>query len=108
MLKIIVIDNKVKQKIIRHVGSASTEQELENLTNLAQYLIVRMEVEESPQLSFFTTEELLKIIIESRQKKQQAQQLVDIKNLREEKRVTVGIHEVFGQIYKEIGYEKSL
>ena len=48
-----------------------------------------MEVEESPQLSFFTTEELLKIIIESRQKKQQAQQLVDIKNLREEKRVTV-------------------
>ena len=25
------IDNKVKQKIIRHVGSASTEQELEKL-----------------------------------------------------------------------------
>ena len=101
------IDNKVKQKIIRHVGSASTEQELENLTNLAQYLIVRMEVEESPQLNFFTAEELLKIIIESRQKKQQAQQLVDIKNLREEKRVTVGIHEVFGQIYKEIGYKNA-
>jgi transposase len=101
------IDNKVKQKIIRHVGSASNAQELENLTKLAQYLIVRMEVEESPQLSFFTTEELLKIIIEARQKKQQAQQLVDINNLREEKRVTVGIHEVFGQIYKEIGYEKA-
>ena len=75
------IENKVKQKIIRHVGSASTEQELENLTNLAQYLIVRMEVEESPQLSLFTAEELLKIIIESRQKKQQAQHLVRWPNL---------------------------
>lgn len=101
------IDNKVKQKIIRHVGSASTEQELENLTNLAQYLVVRMEVEESPQLNLFTAEQLLKIIIESRQKKRQPQQLVDINNLREEKRITIGIHEVFGKIYKEIGYEKT-
>ena len=100
------VDNKVKQKIIRHVGSATKEKDIENLQNLAQYIIVRMEVEESPQLSFFTAEELLKIIIESRKKKQQAQHLVDINNLREEKRVTVGIHEVFGQIYKDIGYDK--
>lgn len=100
------VDNKVKQKIIRHVGSATKEKDIENLQNLAQYIIVRIEVEESPQLSFFTAEELLKIIIESRKKKQQAQHLVDINNLREEKRVTVGIHEVFGQIYKDIGYDK--
>ena len=87
------VNNKVKQKIIRHVGSATKEKDIENLQNLAQYIIVRMEVEESPQLSFFTAEELLKIIIESRKKKQQAQHLVDINNLREEKRVTPSWHE---------------
>ena len=69
------VDNKVKQKIIRHVGSATGEKDIENLQNLAQYIIVKMEVEESHQLSFFTAEELLKIIIESRQKKQKTQHL---------------------------------
>lgn len=99
---------KIKQRIIRHVGSSSNEKEIENLKNLAKYIILTIEIDENRQLSFFTADELMKMIISSKNKKKEFQCLVDVNNLREENRVTIGIHEVFGQIYKDIGYDQAL
>ena len=106
IVKNMKVEGKVKQKIIRHVGSAIDKDEIEQLKNLAEYILLKFDIAESRQLTLFSPEEILKIIIESRSKNSKKSVKVDINNLREEQRVVVGIHEVYGQVYKEIGFDK--
>ena len=106
IVKNMKVEGKVKQKIIRHVGSAIDKDEIEQLKNLAEYILLKIDIAESRQLTLFSPEEILKIIIESRSKNSKKSVKVDINNLREEQRVVVGIHEVYGQVYKEIGFDK--
>ena len=101
----IVKNMKVEEKVNRHVGSAIDKDEIEQLKNLAEYILLKIDIAESRQLTLFSPEEILKIIIESRSKNSKKSVKVDINNLREEQRVVVGIHEVYGQVYKEIGFD---
>lgn len=103
--------DKVRQKIIRHVGMAFNDFELDRLKDLASHIIITMETEVQPSL--FNTEELAQLAIESRkakerQKEEEQALYVDLKKLREEQRIIVGIHEVYGEIYRELGFEKVL
>lgn len=95
--------NKVSQTIIRHIGSAINEYEIEKLIELAEYVKARLEEETKPQI--FPAEELAELAISQRRKEKEDELEVKLKNLREEQRVVVGIHEIYGQVYKEIGYE---
>ena len=106
IVKNLKVEGKVKQKIIRHVGSATDKDEIEELKNLAEYILLKIDIAESKQLTLFSPEEILKIIIESRSKNNKKSIKVDINDLREEQRVVVGIHEVYGQVYQEIGFDK--
>jgi hypothetical protein len=45
--------DKVSQKIVRHVGQAVTEMEIEELNKLAQKIIVEMKNQRSPLLPRF-------------------------------------------------------
>ena len=101
IVKNMKVEGKVKQKIIRHVGSAIDKDEIEQLKNLAEYILLKIDIAESRQLTLFSPEEILKIIIESRSKNSKKSIKVDINNLREEQRVVVGIHEVYGQCAKK-------
>ena len=107
IVKSIRVDGKVKQKIIRHVGSAIEKDEIEKLKHLGEYIILKIDAVESKQLSLFSPEEILKCIIESRLKNKEKNISVNINNLREEQRVVVGIHEVYGKIFQEIGFDKA-
>jgi len=55
---------RVKQRIVRHVGTALNDDELRQMRELAEYIKARMEQESSPGL--FPPEELAEITIRAR------------------------------------------
>lgn len=98
--------NKVRQKIIRHVGVAQDEDELSRLRELGEFIKTKLENE--GQLPLFPPEEIAKQVIESKSRYCNKPLKVDLKKLREEQRVVVGIHEIYGAIYKELGLDRIL
>lgn len=100
-------DSKISQKIVRHVGIAMDDSELVRLKELAEFIKCKIEEERQPKL--FKPEEIAKRVIKAKQEEKGKEKLmVNIKNLREEQRSIVGIHEVYGKMYDEIGFGKVL
>jgi len=98
---------KVKQRIIRHFGTALNEEEAQVLTKLA--LIYKASLQrEAGQLELFeqTSLDTIEKLVESAQAKQPERLDVNLKTIVEEKRITTGIHQVFGKIFDNIGYDK--
>ena len=96
--------DQVSQKIVRHVGQAITDREVEEMTRLAQSMINEMETEKQPCLPFLDP---LKVLKGNRQKKESSD-TVKIKNLREEQRIIDGIGDVFGKLYKDLKLDKLI
>ena len=97
---------KVRQRIVRHVGIAADNQELEHLKSLAE--LIKAKIEEQIQPALFSPEELAKLIHQGRQCKQPSQAKVVISELRGEQVVTLGIHDVYGELYRQLGLERIL
>jgi len=95
--------NKVKQRIVRHVGTAFNDDELKRLKDLAEYIKASLASEIQPTI--FSPETMAQIAIQARDKATDEPLHVNLKNLREEKRITLGIHDVYGQLYKEVGFD---
>lgn len=96
--------DKVSQKIVRHIGQAVTDREVEEMTRLAQSIITEMEEEKQPTLPFFDPMNVLKA---GRQKKESGD-TVKVGNLREEQRIIDGIGDVFGKLYKDLKLDKLI
>ena len=101
-------DGKVKQKIVRHIGIAMDDDELEKLKDLAEIVKAKLEDEIQPKL--FKPEEVAKQAIKCRKNNEEENRklIVDLKDLKEESRVTVGIHDIFSDIHKDVGFDKVL
>ncbi len=103
------VGKKVKQKIIRHFGTALNEEEAKVLTRLA--LVYKEELlKQSQQLELFEKGDMEAIdkLVESSQAKQPERLDVNLKNIVEEKRITTGIHQVFGKIFDNVGFNDVL
>ena len=98
--------SQVRQKIIRHVGIAMDDQELERLKELAEF--IKVGIQTQTQASLFSQEELARQISEARQQAQTHPMKVDLRALRETQRAVSGIHEVYGKIYRELGLHRLL
>lgn len=100
--------DKVKQKIIRHVGVAHNAKELEQLKDLATF--IKISIEEEKQLNLIPSDELAKQAISMRKaREKEGEELnVNLRALREEARSTIGIHEVFGSLYQQLGFDQLL
>lgn len=96
--------DKVSQKIVRHIGQAVTDREVEEMTRLAQSIITEMEEEKQPTLPFFDPMNVLKA---GRQKKESGD-TVKVGNLREEQRIIDGIGDVFGKLYRDLKLDKLI
>jgi transposase len=94
--------DKVSQTIIRHVGQAVTEMEIEELKKLAQKIIVEMKNQRSPVLPIFSPEDIYG------SKPCAIDEKVNIAGLREEQRIIEGIGDVFGKLYDDLGLKKAL
>jgi transposase len=98
----------VKQRIVRHVGIAMNEEELKLLLELAHHIKSQLEEEHTPTL--FGHEKIAKLALQSRKNKEETEDpiTVDLRKLTEEQRTIVGIHDVYGQIYQELGFDQVL
>jgi transposase len=101
------IGTVVRQRIVRHVGVARNEMELSKLKDMAEYIKSNMENELQPKL--FESDVLAEIAIQARNNAEEDVELkVDLKKLRHQQDIITGIHEIYGQIYSELGFNDLL
>lgn len=96
--------DKVSQKIVRYVGIAFNDEELEQLKLLAES--IKSKLEDNGQIPIFSPED--KIKIPTVQNITDDDYNVDLRNLKEEQRVVRGIHDVYGSLFDQLGYNKAL
>ena len=97
---------KVKQKIIRHVGIAANNDELEKLKDVAEFIKANIENEKEPYL--FAPETMAELAIEERKKKEEVPDNVKLKDVETVQDVVTGIHDIYGEVYQELGFDKVI
>ena len=99
----------VSQKIVRHIGVAYDDDELEKLKLLAESIKLKLEAQQ--QMFLIPPEEIARKNLEAKAKRQEITEedyKVDIRNLDEEQRVVSGIHDVYGKLFHELGYDRVI
>ena len=99
------VGDKVRQKIVKHIGIALDDKELEELKLLAQSIKRKLELENT--LPLFTPEEIDKEITKVKKRVKEdiysdEDYIVNIKDLIEEDRVITGIHDIYGKLFDEL------
>ncbi len=98
---------KVRQRVVRHVGTATSEVQTEQLEHLARIIIEEIKQEESGQLTLFSPKEFADLLEQSRQVEQNPEPFgVDLADCLEESRISVGIREAFGTLYSYFGRDR--
>ena len=98
--------DKVKQRIVRYVGIAMDDHELEKLKELAEHIKAKIETDRHPSL--FEPGKLAELAIAAKKQKSDEDINVNLQQLKEEQRAIVGIHEIYGQIYQELGFNSVI
>lgn len=98
----------IRQRIVRHFGYALNEEEVDGLKKLAERYKLELEQKDLPTL--FSKENLI-ALLEAGAKKAEANEdplLLDLLNIKEEKRIRVGIHQTYGRLFDRIGFRSVL
>ena len=97
-------NGKVRQKILRHVGTVSSSQELERFKQLAEY--IKAEMENGKQATLFGTDTLAAMVQRSRREALNGTGPlpVNLRDIREKHRLVSGIHEIYGSLYDSVGF----
>lgn len=96
---------RVTQKIVRHIGVAKDADELKKLRFLAES--IKLKLEAGGQEFLFKPEEIVKLS-DSGKEYPDSDYIVNVKNLKEEQRLVSGIHDVYGKLFSDLGYDKVL
>jgi len=117
------VNGKVKQRIVQYIGVALDDNELEELKSLANSIKIKLELDE--QLPLYSVEEIEKLEKYSKKSKtsnsssslSNPQDIsatdrdaynVNLLDVIEEDRVIKGIHDVYGKMYDELGFDRIL
>ena len=101
------VGDKVKQKIVRYIGIAMDDDELVRLKELAEVVKAKLEAQHQPGL--FPPEAVAKQVIEAKAAQASKATLnVDLRQMVEEQRVVLGIHEVYGAVYRQLSFDTLL
>lgn len=97
---------KVKQKIVRHVGIAANDEELKKLKDMAEFIKASIENEKEPYL--FAPETMAELAIEGRKNNEEVPDNVKLKDVEAVQDVVTGIHDIYGKVYQELGFDKVI
>ncbi len=98
--------DRVRQRVLRHVGTATSEAQLERPEGLARLIIEEIRQKDSGQQALFSPKRFADLIGSSRRAARDPEPLgVDLADCREESRVTVGVREAFGVVYAHFGWD---
>ena len=104
------IGSKIQQRIVHHIGIAKDDEALERLLILGE--IIKQQTEDERQPGLFPPEQLAEQVarcsaadaaLETRQPLP-----VDLLGIREQQRVVTGFHEIYGEIYRDLGFDRVL
>jgi len=98
--------DKVVQKIVRYIGIAMDEDELEKLKLLAESIKIKLEADNQGLL--FSPEELARLNKREKDEGSDKDYEVNLKDILEEQRVVSGIHDIYGSLFDELGYAKVI
>jgi transposase len=99
---------RIQQKIVRHFGYAVNDEEIEALKKLA--LLYKQELEAKTLPKMFSRDNLVGLI-ESQSSKTIEDDRglpVNLLDIKEERRICVGIHQCYGRIFDRIGFSKVI
>ena len=94
---------RVSQRIVRHIGVAKDDTELEKLKTLAES--IRLKLEARGQQYLFKPEEVISLK-KPDATNESSDYNVNLGNLVEEQRLVAGIHEAYGKLFDDLGYTK--
>ncbi len=97
---------KISQKILRNVGQAKTDWELEEFVRLGEAMVIQVKNARKPALPIFDPADIHTPSSHPKGKASSVvadDQCVRIKDLREQKRIVEGYHEICGQVFDELG-----
>ena len=99
---------KVRQKIIRHFGYAVNDEEIQGLKRIAERY--KLELIEQSQPLLFSSDAMMDMLREkvSKEKKISEALKVDLTQIREEKRLKVGIHQIYGSVFDGMEFHKCI
>lgn len=95
---------KVTQRIVRYVGIAMDDLELEQLKLLGES--IKLKLEDTGQMHLISPETLSKM--KEKTDAPDSDYMVDLRDLEEEQRLVKGIHDVYGNLFDELNYNKVL
>ena len=109
-ISILIVENvresgKVRQKTLRRVATV-LPSEVERFKELAEHIKAEMEIATEPNLFPATT--LAEMVISSRKRSlsDDSPLPVNMRKIREEHRVVSGIHEIYGSLYDQVGFNR--
>ena len=97
---------QVRQRIVRYIGIAHADDELESLKQLAESIKIKLEADHQSLL--FSPESLAKLKQKPEEAAEESDYHVNLKNLREEQRVVSGIHDVYGPLFEQMGFNEII
>ena len=109
------VGSKVKQKIVKHVGVAFDDKELEELKALANS--IKAQLESKNQLPLYSPQEIEDLTQKALNKKakeseqsgvNRADYDVNLLDILEEDRVIKGIHDIYGKLYTDMNFKSVL
>ena len=99
--------DKVRQRVVRHVGTASSDAQLESLESLGRLIIEEIRLADSGQQSLFTPKAFADLAEQSRRAPPDPGPFgVDLADCREEARIAIGVREAFGEVYAGLGWDR--
>lgn len=91
----------VAQKIVRYMGVAHSDEELEQLKQFAEMVKIKLEAGEQQML--FSPEEMANM--KAKPTETDENYNVNLKDMVEEQRVVSGIHDVYGAMFEQMGFD---
>ena len=100
---------QARQRIIHHIGMAETEEDVQKLIMIGEYLKANLIHETKPSLLTPAENAAMAIASTNNAATRKTKKLMaNMATLREEDRITLGVHEIYGQLYREMNFDKVL
>ena len=99
---------KVRQKILRHVGIAHDDGEIEVIKRSARQLMEQLRADQTPQKELFSPTEYADLQEVVRKAPRPEKLDVDLGDCREETRLSLGLRDVMGTVYDQLGWSSLL
>jgi len=96
--------DKVNQKIIRSIGVAHSPEEVSQFKAIAEKAIVQIKNARKPVLSFEDPD----VVYAHKNKRTPVDSSVKLKDLKEDRRITEGVQEIFGSVFSSMGGDKLI